>query len=265
MTTLTTKMGIRCRGLLAALFVALITLSGAVKSTAADDKTPELMDPKAIEVLDAMSAYLGKAKTLSFTANTSFDDLETGLKTKVFRRSKVYLKRPTGVYVAEVTDDGSGRKIWFDGKKLTQLFTEPKTYQELEFEGTNDAAMDELVDKYDARFSLGDLLYTDSAKNYKEYLRSAEYMGVKLVDGTPAHHLSFESQGTDFQIWVQLGATPLPLRYEITYVDIESQPEFLSHFTNWVIDGPVEDWVFQAVVPADAKKEDFKVNPEVKE
>jgi len=171
MTTLTAKMGTWCQGLLAALFAALITLSGAVKSTSADDKTAELMDPKAIEVLDAMSAYLGKAKTLSFTANTSFDDLQTGLKTKVFRRSKVYLKRPTGVYMSEVTDDGSGRKIWFDGEKLTQLFTEPNTYQELEFEGTNDAAMDELVDKYDARFSLGDLLYTDSAKNYKEYLR----------------------------------------------------------------------------------------------
>ncbi len=86
-----------------------------------------------------------------------------------------------------------------------------------------------------------------------------------LVDGTAAHHLSFESLRAEFQIWVQLGATPLPLRYEITYVDIESQPEFLSRFTNWVIDGPIDDWAFKAVVPADAKKEEFKVNPEVTE
>jgi hypothetical protein len=89
-------------------------------------------------------------------------------------------------------------------------------------------------------------------------------MGVKLVDGTAAHHLSFESKGADFQIWVQVGAVPLPLRYEITYVGIESEPEFLSHFTNWVIDGPLDDEVFRAVIPAGAEKEEFKVNPEMK-
>jgi hypothetical protein len=257
--TLTSKLGTPSRGLLAALFMATAMVTGAANTALAQDKA-ELMDAKAIEVLDAMSAYLGKAKTLSFTANTSFDDLLTGLKTKVFRTTKLYVKRPTGTYASELTDDGTGRKIWFDGNKLTQYFTHSKKYQELDFKGTNDAVMDALVDKYDARFVLGDLLYTDSAKNYKEHLLSAEYMGLKLVGGTPAHHLSFESAAADFQIWVQVGATPVPLRYEITHVDIPSEPEFLSRFTNWVIDGPANDEIFRAVVPAGAKKEEFKAN-----
>ncbi len=257
--TLTSKLGTPSRGLLAALFMATAMVTGAANTALAQDKA-ELMDAKAIEVLDAMSAYLGKAKTLSFTANTSFDDLLTGLKTKVFRTTKLYVKRPTGTYASELTDDGTGRKIWFDGNKLTQYFTHSNKYQELEFKGTNDAAMDELVDKYDARFVLGDLLYTDSAKNYKEHLLSAEYMGLKLVGGTPAHHLSFESEAADFQLWVQVGATPVPLRYEITHVDIPSEPEFLSRFTNWVIDAPANEELFRAVVPAGAKKEEFKAN-----
>jgi hypothetical protein len=261
--TLTTKLATPCRGLLAALFMTTAVVSGAANTAFAQDKA-ELMDPKAIKVLDAMSAYLGKAKTLSFVANTSFDDLQTGLKTKVFRTTKIYAKRPAGTYASELTDDGSGRKIWFDGNKLTQYFTHTNKYQELQFKGTNDAVMDELVDKYDARFVLGDLLYTDSAKNFKEYLLSAEYMGLKLVGGTPAHHLSFESEAADFQIWVQVGANPVPLRYEITHVDIPSEPEFLSRFTNWVIDAPANDEVFRAVIPADAKKEELKVNAEMK-
>jgi hypothetical protein len=261
--TLNTRLGTSSRGLLAGLFMAAATVTGAANTALAQDKA-ELMDPKAIEVLDAMSAYLGKAKTLTFTANTSFDDLRTGLKTKVFRTSKIYVKRPTGTYATEITDDLSGRKIWFDGTKLTQYFTHTNKYQELAFKGTNDAAMDELVDKYDARFVLGDLLYTDSSKNFKEYLLSSEYMGLKLVDGTATHHLSFESEAADFQIWVQVGSTPLPLRYEITHVDIPSEPEFLSRFTNWVVDGPPNEEVFRAVVPAGAKKVEFKVNAKMK-
>lgn len=260
----TTKLRALSRGLLTGLFMATAILSGAADTTLADDKKAGFIDAKAIEVLDAMSAYLGKAKTLSFTANTSFDDLQTGLKTKVFRTTKAYVKRPAGTYAVELTDDGSGRKIWFDGNKLTQYFTHSNKYQELEFKGSNDAAMDELVDKYDARFTLGDLLYTNSAENYKEHMLSAEYMGLKLVGGTPAHHLSFESKGADFQIWVQVGATPLPLRYEITHVDIPSQPEFMSRLTNWVIDGPPNDELFRAIVPAGAKKEEFKVNADAK-
>ena len=69
--------------------------------------------------------------------------------------------------------------------------------------GSAPPLLEELIEKHEAQLPLADLLYADIAKSFKESIISAEYLGIKLVNGVKCHHLSFESTGADWQIWVQ--------------------------------------------------------------
>jgi hypothetical protein len=56
---------------------------------------------------------------------------------------------------------------------------------------------------------LADLIYNDIAGVMKESIISAEHMGERMVGGVPCHHLSFESTGADWQVWVQKWDKPV--------------------------------------------------------
>jgi len=216
------------------------------------------MDEKAMQFLQGMSDYLGKAKTLSFRARTLYDEVrESGIKIKSASTIQIVMQRPNSFRVLTITDNGVARSSWFDGSKLTVLMRDTNQFMELDYKGTIDGLLNELIEKHEFQLPLADLAYSDIAKNFKEDLVSAEYLGVKLVNGIKCHHLSFESTGVDWQIWVEADATPVPRRFAISYVSDAEKPEFLASLSRWSIDGkPVEDQ-FKASIPESAKKVPF--------
>jgi hypothetical protein len=216
------------------------------------------MDEKAVQILQGMSEYLAGAKTLSFRVRTLFDEVrESGIKIKSASTIQGVMQRPSSLRALTITDNGSARSSWFDGSKLTVLMRDTNQFMELDYKGTIDGMLDELIEKHEFQLPLADLLYADIAKNFKENLISAEYLGIKLVNGIKCHHLSFESTGADWQIWVQADATPVPRRFAISYVNDAEKPEFLASFSRWSIDGKPADDQFKASLPESAKKVPF--------
>jgi len=237
-------------GFLASLF---ILASGAAQS---EETGP--VDAEAMQTLERMSTHLAQAKSLSFRALTLFDDVrESGIKVKSARVVRVIMKRPSSLRILAVSDSGGARSVWFDGSKFTVLQRDTSEVMELDFEGNIDGLLDELIDKHEAQLPLADLLYSDIAKGFKQNIISAEYIGTKLVDGVKCHHLSFESTGADWQIWIQADANPVPRRFVITYVTLPEKPELLAAFDRWSLDGDAADYHFMASVPASAKKVAF--------
>jgi hypothetical protein len=240
--------------------VAVLLLAGAFASAPAHAQKQKAgpMDEKAVQILQGMSDYLAGAKTLSFRARTLFDEVrKSGIKIKSARTIQGIMRRPNSLRVLAIADNGSARSAWFDGSKLTVLMRHDNKVMELEYKGTIDGLLNELIENHEAQLPLADLLYEDVAKSFKENLISAEYLGIKLVNGIKCHHLSFESTGADWQIWVQADATPVPRRFAISYVNAPEKPEFLASFSRWSIDGEAADDQFKASVPESAKKVPF--------
>jgi hypothetical protein len=239
---------------------AFLILANAFASTPlhAQKEKAGPMDAKAMQILQGMSDYLAGAKTLSFRARTFFDEVrESGIKVKSASTIQVVMQRPSSFRVLTITDNGAARSSWFDGSKLTVLMRDTNQFMELDYKGTIDGLLDELIDKHEFQLPLADLVYSDIAKNFKENLVSAEYLGIKLVNGIKCHHLSFESAGVDWQIWIEADATPVPRRFAISYVNDAEKPEFLASLSRWSIDGKAVDDQFKASIPESAKKVPF--------
>ncbi|MDA7949293.1 MAG: DUF2092 domain-containing protein [Hyphomicrobiaceae bacterium] len=215
-------------------------------------------DKKAMEVLQGMSDYLAKAGTASFRVRSFFDQVrKSGIKIKEARGADVRLKRPNGLFVQSVSDNGAARTVWFDGSKLTVWDRHLNQVKALDFKGNTDALLDHLAEKYDVNLPVADLLFSDVGKALKDTIISSEYIGLRTVQGVECHQLSFESTGADWQIWIEADSTPLPRRFAVTYVTVKGEPQFMAQLDRWSIGGAIDQSDFQAAVPKDTKKASF--------
>jgi hypothetical protein len=221
-----------------------------------------VMDEKALSIFKAMSDYLGSSQTISFRTKAFFDVVEeSGIKIKTGRASTVLLKRPNDLYIHAEGEDGSATTVWFDGSKVTLWRQDVNQVMSLDFEGPTDAMLDHVIDEYDAELPLADLFYSDLNKTLGEDMLSAEYVGLRTVDGVPCHQLSFESPGADWQIWIEADSTPVPRRFVIDFVDDNNKPQYMARMDAWSIGGDIEDYNFVAAVPDSVEEVEFKLKP----
>jgi len=238
--------------------VAALTLSTALFPAPADAQKAGPMDEKAVKILQGMSDYLAKAGTVSFRVKTFYDEVrKTGIKIKQVRGGSVLLKRPNKMHVNSISENGTARTVWFDGSKLTFWDRHVNQVKALDFKGTTDEMLDHLSEKYKAKLPVADLLFSNVSKALKESIISSEYLGLRTVKGVKCHHLSFESTGADWQIWIEADASPLPRRFAVTYVNSKSEPQFLAQMDQWSIGGDMDASLFKAGVPDKAKKVPF--------
>src|SRR5215203_1007363 len=175
-----------------------------VGQTLAQESKTGRVDEKAMTILQGMSDYLSKETTVSFRARTFFDVVQqSGIKVKMAREVEMNLKRPNRLYADTLDDAGVAISVWYDGSKLTVWGRSANEFMALDLAGDSDKLLDELIDKYEFQIPLADLLYSDVRKALGENIISSEYIGLRTVDGVPCHQLSFESDGADWQIWVE--------------------------------------------------------------
>jgi len=238
--------------------LAALALTTGLYSLPADAQKAGPMDKKAGQILQGMSDYLAKAGTVSFRVRTFFDQVrESGIKIKSAREGNVLLKRPNQLYVKSISENGASRTIWFDGSKLTVWDRHVNQIKTLDFKGTTDALIDHLEDKYQVNLPVADLLFSDVRKALEESIISSEYLGTRTVQGVKTHHLSFESTGADWQLWIEADASPLPRRFVVTYINTKGEPQFLAQLDQWSIGGETDASRFKAAVPESAKKMPF--------
>jgi hypothetical protein len=240
------------------LTIVVVLSIGVVNGIAAENKKG-YMDPMAFKVLENVSDYLSKAKTLSMKGTTIDDHvMESGVIVTYAKDVEVYVKRPDKFLAIILGDNLQQRRIYFDGKSLVRLNVDKNTYQKLPFNGNIDGVLDHIMDNYDIDLPLADLIYNDLARVMKESIISAEHMGERIVEGVPCHHLSFESTGADWQVWVQKWDKPVPRRFAINFVNIDGSPQYLAMFKEWRINPGLDEQIFTFTPPFGAKEVEIK-------
>ena len=190
------------------------------------------VEPAAVQALTRMSAYLGTLTTFDITASTSVDLVLTdGQKVKLDGVNHYTVRRPDG-FVVEVATAAKTRRLMYDGKTLTLVSPELGYYASVEAPGTIRETMDAAADPYGLHIPLQDLFrWTDPAMQNRSAFQGALVVGPGKVDGHDATQYAFREAEVDWQLWIQDGDKPVPLKVVIIDRKDLAHPQYEATLT----------------------------------
>jgi hypothetical protein len=216
-----------------------------------------VIEPKADAALHRMSDYLAGLKTFRMESTTVDEKITTEQqKIQELKESKVAVKRPGSLRIDRVGPQGRAI-LRDDGKQITLFNQDKNVYAAAPAPSTLDAAVDQARDRLHVDAPGGDLIVSDVYKELTDGVQVGRYIGLEPIGNVQAHHLAMTKKDVDYQIWIQDGAMPVPLRYVIVSKDMPAQPEYTIEMRNWDTSPKLSDDDFKFTIPKDAKKVDL--------
>lgn len=237
---------------LLSLFLVMFSL---IFSTTAFSEEVDI-EIKADKILKQMSDYLASLKQFEIKAQSTVETvIDSGQKIMLEHANKVIIKRPDKLFATR-RGDVVEQSFYYNGKSFTL------NAQHLNFYASVDAPdnLSDTLDYAQTKFNLTtpgvDLLHSDSYKRLSNELISAFYVSKSTINGIECHHLAFRNSEVDWQIWIQTGDKPLPVKYVITSRWITSSPSY-AVIMDWNISPNISDSLFDFIPPKDAEKIDL--------
>jgi hypothetical protein len=230
-------------GLRARAASAVVATSGSQ----ADSKDAPAIDPGSMDALNKMGVYLRTLKSFQVIANITTDDvLDDGQTIQFSSKADLVAARPDRFRV-EVTDDDGHRFFFYDGKNFTIYGQVVNYYATVPAPPTIAQLSDDLSDKYGIELPLTDLFQwgtTDAIHRIK----GAIDIGPSTVNGVTCEHYAFREKDIDWQIWIELGDFPLPLKLAIRTLTDDAKPQYTETLT-WNLAPSYSDDAFTFVPP----------------
>jgi hypothetical protein len=199
----------------------------------------------AIKTMKAMSDYIASQKTLLVTFDSDVEVITSELQKIQFTSSgHVQLSRPDKLHATR-TGGYTDVEVVFDGKMLTVNGKDKNVFAQLDSPGSVDQLIGMLRDKYSVAAPGGDLLLSRSFDEMMMDVIDAKDVGRGVVDGVECEHLAFRNVDTDWQIWIELGARPIPHKYVITSKAVTGMPQYTLRIKEWRTDVSAEAFAFK--------------------
>lgn len=226
-------------------------LSAAVMVTGTLLFSPALFSPAnaqsndADKLLKAMSDYVGSQKTISVTYDSDIEVITSNLQKIQFASSgQVQMSRPDKLRATR-TGGYKDIEIVFDGKLLTVNDKDAHGYAQIDAEGTADQLIDVLRDKHGVVAPGADLLLPNVFDVLMADVVDGVVIGKGVIDGVECDHLAFRNVETDWQIWIESGARPIPRKYIITSKGVAEAPQYTLRIKEWKTDVPADAFAFK--------------------
>lgn len=215
-----------------------------------------LLDSKADKLLKAMSSFLGKTKKFTVDTDLDFEVVTSkGQKLQLSSFAKVFLERPSKLYVHREGMDANIRII-YDGQILTLYGGNKNIYHQLSGSGTIDDAF-RVYEMETGQVEPGaSLLFRNPYETLSYDIEGSSYIGVGYVNGIECHHLAFRERKVDWQLWVQVGDMPLPMKFIVTSKFLVSGPQYVVRFRNWNTNPKIDAKIFKFTPPDGAREVD---------
>lgn len=238
-----------------AMALATLVAFAATHTTSMAAETAR--DAEADALLKKMSDFVGGLKSFSAsTANTTEKIDTNGQKLDFGAHGDVSVMRPNGL-VAHRAGADEDAFIYFNGKSVTVYAKQQNVYASAPVEGDFDATLDFVRDLIQIDLPGADLLYSDVFDGMTWNVTSSSYIGKESIDGKTVDHLAFRTPDVDFQIWIQDGDQPVPMRYLITSKWVTGAPQYGVELSNWVINPKLNPKMFEFKAPKGATKISF--------
>jgi hypothetical protein len=218
---------------------------------------PGLVEPRADQMLRAMSARLAGLERFAFEAEETFDEIPDGEpRMRLTNVRRVAVERPSRL-AADADGDTLNRAAWYDGKTITVLDKAHNTYGQVEVPPMIDAALDEVAERYGIEPPLEDFLFSDPYAVLTEGVLYGRYLGLHHASGVMCHHLAFVQETVEWQIWIDAGADPLPRKFVITYVREPGEPQYSAVLRKWNLSPTFPEGLFSFEAPPGAERVEF--------
>jgi hypothetical protein len=240
-----------CRGISVPI-VSVVVLVAATVAWLPSARAQKADD--AAQILKSMSDYVASQKNISLTYDSDIEVITSDLEKIQFTSSgKVLLSRPDKVRASR-TGGYADFEIVFDGKTVSGLGKNVNAYAQLESPGS----IDQLVAKLRGMNLLtapgADLLGSHIFDDLMADVIVAKHIGQGVIDGVECEHLAFRDLDVDWQIWVEVGARPIPRKYVITSKGVGAAPQYTLRIKEWKTDTPISADAFTFTPPQGAKK-----------
>lgn len=217
-------------------------------SSQADPKDGPSIEPGAMDALNKMGVYLRTLKSFQVVANITTDDvLDDGQTIQFSSKADLVAARPDRFRV-EVTDDDGHRFFFYDGKNFTIYGQVVNYYATVPAPPTIAKLTDDLSDKYGIELPLSDLFQWGTDPDALRRIKGAIDVGPSSVNGITCEHYAFHEKDIDWQIWIELGEFPLPLKLAIRTLTDDAKPQYTETLT-WNLAPSYSDDSFTFVPP----------------
>jgi hypothetical protein len=211
-------------------------------------------DDDARRILKAMSDYVSSQATISLAFDTDVEVITPDIQKIQFSSSgQVLLSRPDKLRASR-TGGYADVELIFDGKTATILGKHLNAFAEVAAPGSVDALIDRLRAEHSVEMPGADLLLSRVYDELIADVIDAKHIGQGVIDGVECEHLAFRNPEVDWQLWVEIGARPIPRKYVITSKAVTGAPQYTLRVKQWSTEAPPSADAFAFKPPADARK-----------
>jgi hypothetical protein len=248
--------GIRLRKIFAtAASIAVLSIAAA-GSARADDPS---------KLLKAMSDYLAGQKSLSAKFDSDIEVVTPELQKIQFSSSgEMKMNRPDKLRIRR-TGGYADVELVYDGKAISLYGNNAKSYVQADLAGGTDKMIDTLHGQSGVGLPGADLLLSNSYDELMANVINGSHIGQGVVDGVECEHLAFRGPETDWQIWIETGAMPVPRKYVITSKTLTGAPQYTLRIKDWKTDAQVSADSFTFTPPQGTKQVAAKEFPRADE
>lgn len=232
--------------------------SASPPSTKPQAEAPANLESKVLAILKATSDRLAAARTMTFTAVSTYESPSRIGPALVYTTiSDVTLQRPDKLKVIS-PGDGPASEFYYDGKTITAFAPNENLVAVKQAPPTIDAALQVAYEDGAVYFPFTDVLVADPYKDIADGLKSAFYMGQsKVIGGTTTDMIAIANDKVFAQIWI--GANDkLPRMIRAVYKDDPLRLRHQVTFSNWKLNAPIAANAFASPSTNTAKRVEFK-------
>jgi hypothetical protein len=232
-------------GKLLVFAIALLAAPPAYAPAHADD---------ALHILKSMSDYVAAQKNISASYDSNIEVVTSELQKIAFASSgKLLISRPDKIRMTR-TGGYADVVMNFNGKTFSILGKNLNAYAEMDVPGTLDNLVDRIRTRTDAALPGADLFSANAYAELTEDLTDSKHIGQGVINGVECDHLAFRTPDVDWQIWVQVGPTPIPRKYVITSKGVTEGPQYTIQINDWRTDVAPDANAFVFNAPKGATK-----------
>lgn len=215
--------------------------------------TAPTIDTNAVNALRRMGTYLRTLNAFRIEADVTTEEvLSDGQKVQLENHVQLVASRPNKLRV-ELNSDRKQRLFVFDGKDFTLFAPRQKFYSTIPVPGTIGDLAKVLEEKYDVDLPLVDMFRWGTDDAQIRAIRAAKDLGPSTIDDITTTHYAFRQDGLDWQVWIQNGAYPLPLKIVLTTLTDDARPQHTAQYS-WNLAPSFNEAAFAVKPPDDFKK-----------
>lgn len=227
-----------------------------VQPALAKDKTSDIA-PQALKIVDRATSFLAKQKQFSVSVEIWDDFVSAENRNVQFSKTvELNLRRPDQFRIQTATMQPE-KSFFYNGKSVTYLDQRTGFFGIAAAPATIDKTIAAMGNKYDISFPLDDMLLSTPFGGSAEKASSGQYYGVEMMSGIPCHHLAFQHDLIDWQVWVEDGLLPVVRKIVIIHKAEQGSPQFTAMFDKWDFSTALPDYLFNFEPSPDYRKIDI--------